>query len=225
MSRILVFSRTLGYRHDSIENGITALGAIAREDGHDVDATEDPTVFAEARLAAFDAVVWLSTSGEVLDTDQRTAFADWLHRGGAYAGIHSATACEYEWREYERIAGAVFAGHPEVQDAVVRVTDPSHPSTADLPTSWRHRDEWYNFREPPRQREILLTVDERTYTGGTMGPAHPVAWHGPYGSGSTWYTALGHEAEAFDDPLVRTHLRGGLRGILSRFPGGTRRAS
>ncbi len=209
-----MFSRTLGYRHDSIPDAIAALSAIAVDDGHDLEATEDARVFEPRRLAAFDAVVWLSTSGEVLEAGQRLAFAEWLRGGGAYAGIHSATACEYEWPEYENIAGAVFAGHPEVQEAVVRVTDRSHPSTAELPLMWRHRDEWYNFRRPPRDRTVLLTVDEHSYTGGTMGARHPVAWHGPYGSGRTWYTALGHEPRGFEDPLLRAHLRGGLRSVL-----------
>ncbi|WP_104116755.1 ThuA domain-containing protein [Arthrobacter sp. B1805] len=214
MSRILVFSRTCGYRHESIPDAIAALTTIAHEDGHLVEATEDPSVFEPRALAAWDVVVWVSTSGEVLDGEQRRAFADWLRAGGSYAGVHSATACEYEWDEYERIAGAVFTDHPQVQEAVVRVADPDHPSTVDLPPTWRHRDEWYNFRRPPRDRTVLLTVDEESYTGGTMGPGHPVAWHGSYGSGQTWYTSLGHDAEAYTDPLFCAHLRGGLRSLL-----------
>ena len=216
MSRILVFSRTLGYRHDSIPSGIAALTEIAEESGHAVDATEDPSVFTSRGLVAWDAVVWLSTSGEVLETEQRTAFADWLRGGGAYIGIHGATACEYEWAEYEQISGAVFTDHPEVQNAIVRVADAAHPSTADLPPEWRHRDEWYNFRRPPQHKTVLLTVDEESYAGGTMGAMHPVAWHGTHGAGRTWYTALGHDSAAFDDPLFRTHLRGGLRSVLGR---------
>jgi type 1 glutamine amidotransferase len=216
MSRILLFGRTLGYRHDSIPDAIAALSLLATDDGHHVDTTEDADVFTSRGLASWDLVVWVSTSGEVLEDDQRRAFADWLRSGGAYAGIHSATACEYEWPEYERIAGAVFDGHPDVQEAIVRVTDPAHPSTAGLPAAWRHRDEWYNFRRRPTERTVLLTVDEESYTGGTMGTGHPVAWHGPYGAGHTWYTALGHGRECYDDPVFLAHLRGGVRSLLTR---------
>lgn len=236
MSRILVFSRTLGYRHESIPRAAEVLAELAALDGHDTDHTEDPAVMHATSLDRYALVVWLSTSGEVLDAEQRAAFAAWLSDGGRYAGVHSATACEYEWPEYERIAGAFFDGHPDVQPATVRRTAALHPSTAGLPDAWTHTDEWYNFRRrPSADHTVLLTVDEASYDGGTMGADHPVAWHGTYrghraggehaGSGErgadgdgqagrTWYTALGHSTEGYDDPLLRAHLLGGLRSLI-----------
>lgn len=215
VSRILVFSRTLVFRHESIPHAAEVITGLATEDGHQTDHTEDPAVFTDAGLEPYRLVVWLSTSGEVLDDDQRRAFARWLADGGSYAGVHGATTGMYGWPEYERIAGAVFDGHPDVQTATVSVTGPAHPSTAGLPGSWVHTDEWYNFRRrPTADHTVLLTVDEATYTGGTMGAEHPIAWHGRYGRGRTWYTALGHSVEGYDDPLLRAHLLGGLRSVL-----------
>lgn len=215
MATVLLFTRTTDYRHDSIEHAAQVVGSLLRADGHTVHHTEDPTTFRPDLLADVALTVWLSTSGDVLDPAGRDALATWLADGGAWAGIHSATVSEPGWPEFERIAGAVFADHPDIQPATVRVVGPPHASTADLPVAWRHSDEWYNFRShPAADRTVLLTVDEADYDGGSMGDPHPVSWAGPYGSGRTWYTALGHEAGAYDDPLLRSHLRGGLRSLL-----------
>lgn len=216
MPRALVFTRTTDYRHDSIEHGTDVVRALLALEGVGSDHTEEPGVFTADRLASYDLVVWLSATGDVLDDDGRAAFAAWLAAGGAWAGIHAATVAEPGWPEFERIAGAVFTDHPEIQSARVRVTDPAHPSTAPLPAVWEHTDEWYNFRRHPGpEHTVLLTVDEASYVGGTMGERHPVAWHGSYGAGRTWYTSLGHEVEAYDDELLVAHLRGGLRSLLT----------
>ncbi|WP_225753391.1 ThuA domain-containing protein [Actinotalea sp. Marseille-Q4924] len=216
MAQVLLFTRTTDYRHASIAHAADVVGGLLRGDGHDVRHTEDPTAFRSDALASVALTVWLSTSGDVLDDEGRDALASWLADGGAWAGIHSATFSEPTWPEFERIAGAVFTDHPDVQTATVRVVDAGHPSTAHLPAAWRHTDEWYNFRShPAADRTVLLTVDEADYDGGSMGEPHPIAWAGPYGRGRTWYTALGHEADAYDDPLLRAHLHGGLRSVLS----------
>ena len=216
MARVLIFTRTTDYRHDSIEHAVEVIGGLLRADGHDVDHTEDPAAYRPDALASVTLTIWLSTSGDVLDDEGRAALASWLAGGGAWAGIHGATVSEPGWPEFERIAGAIFADHPDVQTATVRVTGAPHLSTAGLPAAWRHADEWYNFRaRPPADRTVLLVVDEADYVGGTMGDLHPIAWSGPYGRGRTWYTALGHEASAYDDPRLRAHLLGGLRSLLS----------
>lgn len=215
MSRALVFTRTTDYRHDSIEHGTTVVRRLLAGDGVPSDHTEDPAALRTDALAAYDLVVWLSTTGDVLDDEGRSGFARWLAAGGAWAGVHGATVAEPGWPEFERIAGAVFTDHPAIQRARVHVADASHPSTAQLPPTWEHTDEWYNSRRRPGpEQTVLLTVDEGTYDGGTMGTAHPVAWHGTYGSGRTWYTSLGHASETFDDPTFVVHLRGGLRSLL-----------
>ncbi|GAA4427710.1 hypothetical protein GCM10023169_28000 [Georgenia halophila] len=213
-STVLVFTRTTGYRHDSIPAGVEAVRALAADDGLSVDHTEDPSVFTADRLRGYRAVVWLSASGNILDEDQRRAFGDWLASGGTYAGIHAASTAERAWPEYEQIVGARFTQHPPVQTATVHVEDAAHPSTTDLPSVWEHTDEWYDFEVNPRGRvRVLLTVDESTYDGGQMGQDHPLAWTTELGSGRGWYTALGHGSELYEDPTFLTHLRGGLRSI------------
>lgn len=212
--RVLLFTRTTDYRHESIEAGVGAVTALAAADGLATDHTEDPSVFTEENLDRYAAVVWLSTSGDVLDDAQRAAFGGWLAGGGSFAGIHGATTAEPGWPEFERIVGAVFESHPEIQPGTLHVEDPAHPSTAGLPTPWRHVDEWYDFRSDPRGRvHVLLSVDEATYDGGQMGEGHPIAWCHRYGEGRCWYTALGHQVEAYQDEVFLRHLRGGLRSV------------
>ena len=212
---VVVFTRTTGYRHESIPDGVRALTELAAALGLAVEHTEDPSVFTEERLSGVRLVVWLSTSGDVLDAAQREALGAWLHRGGAFAGVHAASTAEAGWPEYERIIGARFDSHPELQTATVVVEDADHPSTSCLPEGWSPVDEWYDFTSNPRGRvRVLAGVDERTYSGGKMGADHPLVWCGTYGRGRTWSTALGHEPRAYADPVFLAHLRGGLVSLL-----------
>ncbi|GII26198.1 ThuA domain-containing protein [Planosporangium mesophilum] len=202
--RLLVFTRTLGYRHESIPAGIEAVRELA---GMKVDATEEPDAF-----AGYDAVVFLNTSGDVLDDAGRSAFENYIRDGGNYVGVHGAADTGYDWPFYGRLVGAWFDRHPEVQPATVRVVDADHPATAGLDPEWAHTDEWYDFRANPRGRvRVLATVDESSYSGGTMGADHPIAWCHENLGGRAFYTALGHTVEAYADPAFRRHLAGGLR--------------
>lgn len=210
---VLVFSKTdtAGYRHASIPDGIQAFQSLGRDHYFDVDATEDATVFTSDSLQAYDAVVFLSTSGDVLDGAQQAAFERYIRAGGGFMGVHGAAATEYEWSWYGGLVGAFFDDHPAVQEATVHVANAAHPSTLHLPKQWARTDEWYNFRTDPSDSvEVLLTLDEATYDGGTMGPGHPVAWMREYDGGRTFYTALGHTEESFQEPLFRRHLLKGL---------------
>lgn len=212
MTRVLVYTRTGGYRHDSIPAGVRALTELGEDHGFTVEHTEDPAAFRPGLLAAYRAVVFLSTTGTVLDAPGRAALRDHVAAGGGWMGVHSATATEYDWPGYEELAGARFTGHPRVQTAPVTVADHAHPATAHLGEHWTLTDEWYNFRAPPPDPvRVLLTIDERAYEGGEMGPYHPLAWCRPYGGGRTFYTALGHPAGTYGDPGFRRHLLGGLR--------------
>lgn len=205
---MLVFSKTAGYRHESIPAAVAAVRAM---DGLDVVATEDAAVFSDEGLASFDAVVFLSTTGDVLDDGQQAAFRRYIEHGGGYAGIHAAADTEYDWPWYGRLVGAYFASHPKVQSAAVTVTDPAHPSTSMLPARWTRTDEWYNYRAPPPgDVRILATLDEDTYEGGAMAPDHPIAWCHAFDGGRAWYTGGGHTAESWAEPLFLAHVRAGI---------------
>jgi cytochrome c len=124
--RVLVFSKTAGFRHTSIGAGLAAIRKLGQENGFAVDATEDAGAFTAKNLARYRAVVWLNTTGDVLDATQQDNFERYIQAGGGYVGIHSATDTEYGWPWYGRLAGAWFNGHPNnpnVRKATFRVLD------------------------------------------------------------------------------------------------------
>lgn len=211
--QLLVFTRTAGFRHDSIPEGIAAFRDLGAEQGRPVLATEDPAELAAA-LPGSAAVVFLSTTGEVLTDAARDALRAHQEAGGGFLGVHSASGTEYDWPWYGELVGARFDGHPALQPGVVRVTDHGHPATAHLPHRWRFTDEWYHFTAGPSGRvRVLATADESTYTGGRMGEDHPLVWCHEHTGGRAFYTALGHTAEAYTDPDFRAHLRGALAWV------------
>jgi type 1 glutamine amidotransferase len=208
---VLVFSKTTGFRHDSIPQGIAAIEAMGAEHGFSVDSTEDAERFTAAELARYRVVVFLCTTGDILDPGQKAAFEGFVRAGGGFAGIHSASDTEYQWAWYGRLVGAYFADHPQIQSATIHIEDTGHSSTKDLPAIWRRTDEWYNFRNNPRgTAHVLATLDEATYSGGKMGSDHPIAWCQEIDGGRSWYTAMGHTVESYAEPLFRLHLLGGI---------------
>jgi cytochrome c len=209
---VLVFSKTAGFRHDSIPTGITAIQQLATQNNFTVETTEDAAQFNAANLARFNAVIWLSTTADVLNATQQTAFENYIRAGGGYVGIHAAADTEYDWPWYGGLVGAYFASHPANQNATVRIQDTTHPSTAGLPAVWNRLDEWYNYRTNPRsQVRVLATLDESTYSGGTMGADHPISWCKAYEGGRSWYTGMGHTQQSYSEANFRTHLLGGIR--------------
>ncbi|MFJ4844761.1 MULTISPECIES: ThuA domain-containing protein [unclassified Streptomyces] len=211
--RVLVFSRTAAFRHDAIPNGIAALKELGPTANITVDATEEPKQFTSNNLARYDAVVFLSTTGDVLNAEQQQAFENYIKGGGGYMGVHAAADTEYDWPFYGGLVGAYFQGHPQIQPVTVRAEDHEHPATAHLDEAgWQRTDELYNYRTNPRgQVHVLATLDETTYQGGTMKGDHPIAWCQNYQSGRSFYTGLGHTKESYVDPAFRQHLLGGLR--------------
>ncbi|MGW5306322.1 ThuA domain-containing protein [Streptomyces griseoluteus] len=210
--RVLVFSKTAGFRHDSIPDGVAAVQQLGATDGLTVDATEDAGAFTTRNLRRYDAVVFLSTTGDVLDAAQQRAFEGYIRQGGGYVGVHAAADTEYDWPFYGGLAGAWFDSHPAIQPATVVIEDHAHPSTAALPARWERTDEWYNYRSNPRARaHVLASLDESSYSGGTMSGDHPIAWCQSYQGGRAFYTGGGHTRDSYADPAFRAHLRGGLR--------------
>lgn len=216
---VLLFSKTVEFRHASIPAGVDAIENLGRNHGFGVDATEDAGAFTDANLARYRVVVFFNTTGNVLDDAQQAAFERYVRKGRGFVGIHSATDTEYDWPWYGALVGGYFRRHPAIQPATLLV-DRSHASTAHLPVRWRRTDEWYNFRqELSPDIRILIRIDEGSYSGGTMGANHPISWCHEYDSGRAWYTAIGHTPAAYAEPLFMEHLLGGIRwaaGVDSR---------
>ncbi|WP_207755423.1 ThuA domain-containing protein [Nonomuraea cypriaca] len=210
--QVLVFSKTAGFRHDSIPAGVEAVRSLGAANGFTVTATEDAAAFTTANLAGYRAVVFLSTTGDVLNDGQQAALQSYVDGGGGFVGVHAAADTEYGWPYYGQLVGAWFKSHPAIQQAVIRNEDRSHPATAHLGATWTRTDEWYDYRTNPRPNvKVLQTLDESTYTGGTMGADHPITWYHTQGSGRSFYTGLGHTVESYGDGDFRRLLLGGIQ--------------
>ncbi|HEX7803476.1 MAG TPA: ThuA domain-containing protein [Pseudoxanthomonas sp.] len=207
--RVLVFTKTTGWRHDSIPTAVAALQRLAAQEGLAVDHSEDAAVFSDKNLQRYRAVIFASTTGDVLDATQQAAMESFVRAGGGYMGVHSAADTEYDWPWYGELVGAYFKSHPPgLQTTKVMFELDGKPTAP----AWTVTDEIYNYRSNPRNAvQVTATVDERDYEGGTMGADHPIAWCHQYDGGRAWYTGLGHDIKLYADPQFEAQLRRGLR--------------
>jgi type 1 glutamine amidotransferase len=213
--KILVFSCTKGFRHKSIEPGLEAIKKIGKEKGYTIVHSENPADFNDKNLKQFKVLLFLNPTGKSLfDDAQKAAFKKYINRGGGFVGVHAATDCNYDWEWYGKLVGGFFAGHPKVQEARLDILDANHPATKDLPNPWMHTDEWYNFKDFNKDVKVIMTVDEKSYTGGKMPDFHPMAWYHEFDGGKVFYTGLGHTIEDFQDELFLKHLTGGIEYVL-----------
>ncbi len=208
---ILVFSKTTGFRHDSIPTGRAALLQIAIDRGWTIAFTENADEFQAGKLKKYDAIVFLSTTGKFFDASQEKALIGFIHGGGGYVGIHAAADAEYEWPWYGKLVGAWFKHHPAQQEATVRIEDTSDPSTQGLPNPWRRKDEWYDYKASPRPDvHVLASLDNSSYQGSEMGSDHPIMWKHEFEGGRAWYTGMGHVVESYSDPLYLKMVAEGI---------------
>ena len=191
---VLVFYKTQGFHHASIPAGIAALQQLGRENNLRVDTTKQATRFVPDSLRRYAAVVFLNTTGDVLNASQQVAFEQYIGQGHGFMGVHAATDTEYDWPWYRGLVGAAFQSHPAVQPATIRITDANHQAAPGL--------------------RVLATLDEASYQGGTNGSPHPFIWCHPYGGGRAFYTGGGHSDASYAEPLFRRHLLGGLQYAL-----------
>ncbi len=212
-SRVLVFSRTKGYYHESIPSGIAAIQKLGSENGFQVDTTKDATQFTAENLKKYGAIIFLSTTQDVLNDEQQKAMEAYIRGGGGFVGIHAAADTEYDWPWYNKLVGAYFKSHPNnpnVRKATVNVIDKTHPATRDLPDSWERMDEWYNYKDINPDLKVLAKLDEKSYEGGENGDNHPIIWYHEYDGGRAFYTGGGHTQESFADPVFMKHVLGGI---------------
>ncbi len=214
--QILVFTKTAGFRHKSIEKGIETLKQLGVQHNFGITQTEDSLAFNTSNLKKYQLVIFLNTTGNILGDEQEKVFENYIKKGGSFLGVHSATDTEYEWPWYGKLVGAYFLNHPKQQEATIEVITNDHKATAHLGSSWTHFDEWYNFKDINPEVNVLLKLDETSYEGGKNADNHPIAWYHELYGGRVFYTGLGHTNEAYDDSDFRQHLIGGIEWCLRK---------
>lgn len=211
---VLIFSKTTGFRHQSIPKGVKTVSSLLKAEQIDYVHSEDAQYFSADSLKKFDAVIFLNTTGDILDDKQKKNFQQFIRSGKGYVGIHAASDTEYNWPWYGALVGGYFSSHPSVQQAQIEVINRTHASTQHLPERWIHRDEWYDFKDIKPGLHILMNLDETTYKGGKMGRFHPISWFHSFDGGRSFYTGLGHTDESYDSELFQKHIVGGIRYVL-----------
>ena len=216
--KVLVFSKTAGYYHESIPKGIAAIQKLGTENGFTVDTTSNAELFNEENLAQYATVIFLSTTGDVLNHYQEADFERYIQSGGGFVGIHAAADTEYGWGWYGRLVGGYFADHPgindphpNVQPGKVTKTGEKHPSTDALPDSWTRTDEWYSYKKMNPNTKKLLLLDETSYQGGLDMGEHPIAWYHDFDGGRAFYTGGGHTNESYEEADFLKHLLAGIQ--------------
>lgn len=217
--KILVFSKTAGFRHtSSIVAGKKYIMELGHKNKFRVDTSEVADAFTTENLKQYAAVIFLCTTGNVLNDEQQKAFELFIRNGGGYFGLHSSADTEYDWAWFGELNGAYFKNHPRPQEAIFNVVDNNNIATAHLPKVWKRSDELYNFKWIGTDLQVLITIDESSYTGGGNGDDHPMAWYHEFDGGRSFYTALGHDNKSWEDPLYLQHVLGGIKYVMGANP-------
>lgn len=214
-THILVFTKTEGFRHDCIPVAKKCLKNICGTNEWKFVSSEDAGIFNKEQLQKFDVVVFLNTTGDILNEAQQSAFEKYIRNHGAFLGIHAAADTEHDWFWYGNLVGTYFKSHPEIQKAEIVVKDSSHVCCNHFPKDWQPIDEWYNFKSQPHSNcQIVLELNEASYTGGEMNGNHPITWWQNYDGGRAFYTGLGHTKEIYKDPIFIQHLDSALKWLM-----------
>jgi cytochrome c len=217
--RILVFKKTAGFHHGSIPLAALAIMKLGQENGFVVDTTTDASKIEESNIKKYAALVFASTTGDVLNNNEQADLERYIQAGGGFVGIHAAADAEYNWAWYGKMVGGYFAHHPNQQMATLTVVDKSFMATKMLPTEWKRKDEWYHYKTVNPDIHVLINLEESSLTyaknGGDdafkMGASHPIAWYHSFDGGRVFYTGLGHTDESYSEPLFLQHLLGGIK--------------
>jgi hypothetical protein len=219
--KVLLFTKSTGWHHKSKPTAIAQMQSLAKEHNFTVVWQEDSSYFTDDKLAQFDVVVFMLTSGDVLNTEQKAAFIRFIQSNKGFVGVHSASDTEHNWSWYQKLVGRTFTIHPPVQTAKLQVLNHSFPGLAQISKYIQWTDEWYDFGpENSPNLHYLLAVDENTYdtysnwgrgkTGNGMGNFHPISWYQEYNGGRSFYTALGHTDDVYKNSFFKQHLYGGI---------------
>ena len=218
--KALLVTKTAGWHHDALSAAVPAMRALANRHHFQLDRHQDGEKLNSEQLAQYDVIILLSTTGDIFDLDEQTAFEQFIRAGNGFVGIHAASDTEYDWEWYNQLVGRMFRIHPATQTAMIDVVDPTFPGLEQWPKRMMWTDEWYEFtEEKTADLNYLLTVDESTFdpvadwgrvAGDGMGDFHPIAWYHEFDGGRSFYTALGHMPEVYTEKAFLDHVFGGI---------------
>jgi type 1 glutamine amidotransferase len=222
--KILIYTHNgKGYVHENIASSVEALKKLCAAQGYETESTDNPGIFTAENLKKFNCIIFSNTNNEAFDTeDQKQAFVNYIHQGGGFVGIHSASGSERQWPWFSAMLGGKFVRHPKLQKFPIKVVDHNHPSTRFLGETWAWEDECYYIDQLNPDIHIVLAADltniedekKAEYPGTTFGHYFPTAWYHEFEGGRQFYTSLGHKAEYYQDETFLKHLLGGIQWAM-----------
>jgi type 1 glutamine amidotransferase len=226
--KVLIYTRATGYYHASIPLGAKAFELMGERTGAftAVDS-DDPASFEPSKLKDFDAIVMMSTTGELFtekgaDTaGLRASLLNFVRSGKGIVGVHAACDCSYQWPDYGDMMGGYFNGHPW-GPVVIRIDEPSNPVNAAFGGKpFAIREEMYTFKAPwSRDKLRVLTSIDLGASKIDRGLNRPndqdyaVSWIKRYGEGRVFYCSLGHGDGTYYQPTVMAHFLAGIQFAL-----------
>jgi type 1 glutamine amidotransferase len=214
LPKVLLFTKAEGFYHESTTTGLDLFRANATKWGIELDGTDKSNVFTTSNLEQYQLIVLLNNTGNLFTSGEQLALQSFVRKGGSILGIHAAADAEYDWPWYRQMLGGQFKDHPAIQEAKCMVVLPSHPSVKGIPSVWLRTDEWYNFSDLAIDNQVVLTVDESSYIGGSHGDYHPVSWYREFEGARIFYTAMGHSKESYQDTLFIHHISSAIQWLL-----------
>jgi len=226
--KILVYTRNYtpdgkGYVHDNIASSVAAIRKMGAAHGFAVDASDDPQVFTLANLKQYRVLVFSNSNNQAFENDsQREAFRGFIRSGGGFVGIHSASGSERDWDYYQKVVGAKFKRHPNLQRFTVQVVDAKFPAAEGLPASFEWEDECYYVEKLQPGVKPVLETDPRQIVdpqfaadpGDLIGGMRPLAWYQTFDGGREFYLALGHKKEDYENPILTRLILGGIEWAM-----------
>ncbi len=217
---VLLFSRTNGWHHESIKDGVDAIRILGEKHHFNVEWQENPAWFTDEKLTKYQAIIFLNTTGDILNEEQQKAMEKFIKSGKGFVGIHSASDTEYDWEWYTKLVGRMFVIHPQIQTGYLQLLNRRFPGLNDMHDRQMFTDEWYTFgEEKEKGLNYIISIDETSYApkadwgkvkSDGMGKFHPIAWYHDYDGGRSFYTAMGHLPRVFQDDKYLNHLFGGI---------------
>ena len=205
---ILVITETNGWVHDSIDEGMTLIKNIGERNNFNVYHSDDSSVIRDNNLKDIRTIIFLNTTMDILTDKEQNIMENFIQGGKGFVGVHAAADTEYDWQWYGKLVGAYFRSHPDVMNAKILTVD--HSMTDHLDSEWEIEDEWYNFNYTNNNINILLNLDEKSYTGGEHPDYHPITWFHEYDGGRSFYTGLGHTKDVYQDDRFIKLLEKGI---------------
>ncbi|WP_299119391.1 ThuA domain-containing protein [uncultured Winogradskyella sp.] len=212
-ANILVFSKTEAFRHKSIPTGIKFMTELAKKNNWKISFSEDSNDFKEENLKQYNVLVFLNTTGDLFDENQKKTIKKYMASGKGFVGIHAASNTEMQWPWFTEMIGATFKDHPKVQNAKLYIDKSSeHPAINHLKDTEVFKDEWYNFLKPVGKHvNVLASLDEDSYEGKKMNTDnHPITWYHHYDGGRVFYTGMGHTNEIYNNSRFEKLIQGAI---------------